>query len=397
MPLQSKFLSLICFFICLNAFAGDLVTNKAQSSANSTVQKLWQFNMSGKPGKICADRNGTVYVISKSQTTARLHAISPEGKEKWHFDLTNQLYATPSVDLSGTIYVYGQDMSVTAFFQNGSVKWQVRLPQVKNELGNTEFDLKVSQLPHLIYATTTQGRIYVIFSDGRVSNFYTPDRPGHFPAPPIELFNGVNITLAFVLNYEEYPFAEIHQISSSFGEHKEREDKVTRFQGVIKYFDAGLYSRYMYIILKKDKSNFLMALYPNGAKLWSRPLTSDNSKLVQREDLLANFHKVYYSDVENSKNVIYGINIRGDVIFQQVFEAATVANIFSYQNNLVTINTSTENPAVLNMIVFDKPSGKELCASGPLTQSVNYAAYEAGKVYLSSATDIQAFQTCIVN
>ena len=128
-----------------------------------------------------------------------------------------------------------------------------------------------------------------------------------------------------------------------------------------------------------------------GSTLWSRPLTSENVKLVQREDIPEGFRKIYYTDIEDNKNVIFGIDVMGKVIFKSS-PSMNPIDIFAYRNNIITVNNVDSVSQTIT--VLDRLSGKSLCESNALTPFSTQAISQSGNVYLFSPADISAFQTC---
>ena len=104
MNYKLKLIPLLFSFICTNTFADDLIANhsildnkteKIRNIKSSIIQKLWQLKIDTIPEKIYIDQNNNIYVIGKNNTNKKLYLITADGKEKWHFDLSNQDYSSP--------------------------------------------------------------------------------------------------------------------------------------------------------------------------------------------------------------------------------------------------------------------------------------------------------------
>ena len=145
-------------------------------------------------------------------------------------------------------------MSLTSVSPNGSLRWRINLPNAKDEVGNTDVNLIAGQYTYfMIYATTSQARIFIVYQDGTIRRIYTPWKTGRIVASPIERHED-KYTITFAINLDKKLIddnnAEIHTISSN--DRGDIEDKIlSRFQGKINYFDQGVYSKIMYVVLKQ--------------------------------------------------------------------------------------------------------------------------------------------------
>jgi len=97
-------------------------TGRSEYSGPASPEEKWHFDISTTEGlsspAIASD--GTVYVGSMGGQC--LHAINPDGSEKWTFDCSF-ISSSPCIDLAGTIY-FGAGMSLYAVYPNGTEKWQ---------------------------------------------------------------------------------------------------------------------------------------------------------------------------------------------------------------------------------------------------------------------------------
>ena len=66
---------------------------------------------------IAAD--GTIYVAG-----AQLHALTPEGTERWHYQsMQDELGGSPAIASDGTIYVGSEAFGLHALAPDGSLRW----------------------------------------------------------------------------------------------------------------------------------------------------------------------------------------------------------------------------------------------------------------------------------
>lgn len=394
-------LALLCMAICSLSFANPSINplathnNALNHSANSLIQKQWQFKMNAIPHVTYVDPNNVIYALSQNNSHTTLYVINSQGQEKWHLDLPNQHYATPCTDIMGNVYIFGEDMSLTSITPNGVIRWRINIPHEKNEVGNTEVALSAGKFTSLIYATSTQGKIFIYHWDGSLARIYSPLHAGKLVSAPIEWYDGRQYTITFAMNLAKNKWdddaSEIHTLlSESNGDMEDR--LVARLQGNILRFDQGLYSKIIYIVLVDHTKKSLMALYQSGTILWSRSLSNDNAIFTEREDDPIYFKQVYYADLEENKNVILAVDVFGNVIFKTDFNIDKPTGIFAYKNNLIIISDSGHDCQTIT--VLDRKSGKLRCTSDPITPSSMHAMSEAGQVYLISSDNISDFETC---
>jgi len=141
------------------------------------------------------DNNGTIYIGTDDGT---LHAINPDGTEKWRF-ITTQNYesgmTTPSIDKDGTIYVTTRQGYFFAINPNGTEKWRVKLkwfsissPTIANDgtifisgdnkfyaiypNGTIKWDFSTEESIKATSAIDKEGNVYVSSHDGYLYSFY---------------------------------------------------------------------------------------------------------------------------------------------------------------------------------------------------------------------------------
>ena len=82
------------------------------------------------------------------------------GVEKWNFTTGNQIYcSSPAIDSDGTIYVGSMDHKLHAIYPNGTEKWSL----------NTAHDIYSSPAigaDGTIYVGSDDGKLYALNSDG---------------------------------------------------------------------------------------------------------------------------------------------------------------------------------------------------------------------------------------
>lgn len=64
--------------------------------------------------------DGTIYI---GTTTGKMHAINPDGSEKWNFTTGGQIISTPALSSDGTIYFGSKDDKFYALNPDGTEKW----------------------------------------------------------------------------------------------------------------------------------------------------------------------------------------------------------------------------------------------------------------------------------
>ncbi len=88
----------------------------------------WTFKTGG-PISACAavGADGTVYFGSADK---RIYAVNPDGTEKWHIATGGEVHAAPTIGPDGTLYIGSYDRKVYAIKTSGgpaATGWPMRL------------------------------------------------------------------------------------------------------------------------------------------------------------------------------------------------------------------------------------------------------------------------------
>lgn len=122
------------------------------------VWSIADLSMAGTPA-IGAD--GTLYFGSFD---GRLHALGPEGKERWTFDPGKALIqgagSSPVIGPDGTVY-FTADTAVHAVARTGAERWSFAP-------GGSLTDAAMSLDGSMVYVASTSGRVHALRSDGSV-------------------------------------------------------------------------------------------------------------------------------------------------------------------------------------------------------------------------------------
>lgn len=138
--------------------------------------------------------DGTIYVGSArteaTDTTliAGFYALTPDGKEKWHYAIDAGVTSTPAIAKDGTIYVNGNLLKKTAsgataegyvfaFHPDGTLKWHFKLQDWVESSPSIAAD-------GTVYTGSKEGRVYALNpADGSKKwEFATGDGIGGAPA-----------------------------------------------------------------------------------------------------------------------------------------------------------------------------------------------------------------------
>ncbi len=115
------------------------------------------------------DSNGTLYISMYIDLHGELHAIHPNGTNKWIAQLDWGGYV-PAISPDGTIYV-GTRGALYAFSQNATIKWMID----KGKKFNGE---PVINNNGTIYVGTDDGYLYAIIPNGSIQwEYYVGDYP----------------------------------------------------------------------------------------------------------------------------------------------------------------------------------------------------------------------------
>ena len=113
--------------------------------------------------------DGTIYVGSES---GRLHAVHPNGQEKWHFDAGGAIGSGPILTVSGTLYFRAEDGYLYAVSANGALLWRVPVERIPGQAGPTPIYPPFSNSPRV----SPDGTVYALAArvGGCYFNSYRP-------------------------------------------------------------------------------------------------------------------------------------------------------------------------------------------------------------------------------
>jgi outer membrane protein assembly factor BamB len=122
MHLKIKLLIVIIGIFSVASFSAPQITEGAVK---------WQIKLGEELNSPAIGPDGTIYVVARQKGEREsnyLYAITPEGKIKWSF-LISQIFegmttATPVIDTNGVIYVASQGGFVMAINPNGTLRWK---------------------------------------------------------------------------------------------------------------------------------------------------------------------------------------------------------------------------------------------------------------------------------
>jgi len=151
------------------------------SSSDNLGGEQWKYLFEGIEDQTAViDSNGTLYISMFIDLHGELHAIHPNGTNKWIVQLDWGGYV-PAIGPDGTIYV-GTRGAFYAFSQNGTLKWMID----KGKKFNGE---PVISNNGTIYVGTDDGYLYAIIPNGSIQwEYYV----GDYPIDPA-IDNGGNI------------------------------------------------------------------------------------------------------------------------------------------------------------------------------------------------------------
>ena len=127
--------------------------NDMEQSKQTFVSKIVAFNpdngaikwrfwpKDGVPeGSVTIGKDGTLYFGAKGSDDPRIaffYALTPEGKEKWKFPLTEGMSVTPGVANDGTIYIGDWGGRFYALTSEGKEKWHIDTPKAYEALSSS--------------------------------------------------------------------------------------------------------------------------------------------------------------------------------------------------------------------------------------------------------------------
>jgi outer membrane protein assembly factor BamB len=127
--------------------------------AQTPGQQFWAFETEGAIiSSPAIGTDGTIYIGSHN---GYLHALNPDGTEKWAFDTDGYAF-TPVLGNSGTIYVVSNLFEMLAINPNGTMKWIYEAPFNGGYI-NFVFALDMDET---IYFGTSEGKLHKLDSLG---------------------------------------------------------------------------------------------------------------------------------------------------------------------------------------------------------------------------------------
>jgi outer membrane protein assembly factor BamB len=141
--------------------------HRSPYAAPTATDKLWT-TAAKKPfyGPVIG-RDGTIYAGSDD---GALHAINPDGTQKWAFMAGNSVRTTPAIGADGTIYAGSEDTSVYAVNPDGTQKWVFKTGSYVNAS-------PVLGADGTIYIGSWDKSLYALHPDGTQKWAYPTDEP----------------------------------------------------------------------------------------------------------------------------------------------------------------------------------------------------------------------------
>ncbi len=145
---------------------------------------FWSSPMVSEDGTIYA---GSARVDGNSNLVSGFYALSPDGKEKWHYEINAGVSSSPAIAKDGTIYVNGNilkkgsDMATTegylfAFTKDGALKWRFKTQDWIETSPSVAED-------GTVYTGSKEGKVYSLNPDGSLKwQFSAGDGIGGTPA-----------------------------------------------------------------------------------------------------------------------------------------------------------------------------------------------------------------------
>ncbi|MBK5093896.1 MAG: PQQ-like beta-propeller repeat protein, partial [Actinobacteria bacterium] len=112
-------------------------------------------------------------------TPGKLYAITPKGQKKWEYSRpeTNSILKTPSIGKDGTLYAGTSCWKVLALKpEDGSIIWEFDTIEKTNECPSV-YSPTIGKKDGLLYAATTNARIFCITPDGKEQWQYSAGNP----------------------------------------------------------------------------------------------------------------------------------------------------------------------------------------------------------------------------
>jgi outer membrane protein assembly factor BamB len=140
-------------------------TGRSEVNGPHTAHLKWKLYLGGPwgvPGAPVLGADGTIYIGGSDRY---LHAISPDGTEKWRFRNGDAIPSEPAIGIDGTVYSAGYDGHLYALNPDGTLKWD--LPGVRSVSGGAAIGDDGT-----IYFGSMNNRLYAVSPAGQVKWTY---------------------------------------------------------------------------------------------------------------------------------------------------------------------------------------------------------------------------------
>lgn len=253
----------------------------------------WRYDTLGRPGggtqmlsppAIAGD--GTIYVWSllhdsplpgETDTTfAVLHAVRPDGSEKWRCSVDQGYVIVPALAIGrdGTVYVGASDTSVYAIDPLGQVQWHVKLA-----VGDPAVPSVVVATDGTIYASAAvTGSVYALKADGTVKWSYA--------APEGEALGGIALGSDGAI-YVGHGWSVMALNSNGTLRW------MLPVDGCVRSSPAISADGTVYVHVSGDSYQVLVAISPEGIRSWDASIDTRNSFLQYSSPTIAADGTIY--------------------------------------------------------------------------------------------------------
>jgi len=130
--------------------------------SNNGTRK-WKFNANdaniASAPAIAGD--GTIYfgTLWSLGDGGKIHAVNPDGTEKWRYQTGDAIISDPAIGNDGTIYIGSMDSYLYALYPNGTLRWKFKTGDAIKGPPSIDID-------ETIYIGSYDGYLYALYSNG---------------------------------------------------------------------------------------------------------------------------------------------------------------------------------------------------------------------------------------
>ena len=130
-------------------------------SNNGTLKWKFHANRANIQSAPAIAEDGTIYfgTLWSLGDGGKIHAVNPDGTEKWRYQTGDAVISDPAIGDDGTIYIGSMDDYLYALYPNGTLRWRFKTGDAIKGPPSIDID-------GTIYIGSFDGYLYALYPDG---------------------------------------------------------------------------------------------------------------------------------------------------------------------------------------------------------------------------------------